>query len=426
MDTSLYGFETLQLHAGQTPDSQTGARAVPIYQSSSFCYASAEECAGVFSGTLPGYTYTRIVNPTVEALEKRLAALERGTGCVCFASGMAAITACAAALCGPGDEIAAMSTLYGGTFTLFSKRLKDTLGITARFVEIDDFSALENAINDRTRFVYIETIGNPAANIPEIETVASIVHRHGLPLVADNTFGTPYLITVKHHGVDIVIHSLTKYIGGHGRAIGGAVVDLSTFDFHQQRFKRFTEPDPSNHMNIYADMASPMASVLRAQFIRDFGACLSPFDAFLFLLGLETLSLRVERHVQNAEAVAAFLANHPGVAYVNYPGLPSDPNHARAQKYFPRGAGAILSFGVKGGLEAGRKLINAVKLFSIVANVADAKSLIIHPASTTHGQLSEEDRAAAGVKPEMIRLSVGLEDVKDLIHDLNTALGNPA
>ena len=422
MECEQYGFDTLQLHAGQTPDAQTGARAVPIYQSSSFCYGSAEECAGVFSGERPGYTYTRIINPTVEVLEKRLAALEQGAGCVCFASGMAAIMACVAALCRPGDEIVTMSALYGGTYTLFAQRMKDILGVTARFVDADRLEELESAINARTRLVYIETIGNPSIVIPDIRAVASVAHRHGLPLAADNTFGTPYLITVKDHGVDISIHSLTKYIGGHGNAIGGAVVDMGTFNYRNPRFPHFTIPDKTNHGTVYADLDAPLARLLRAQLIRDFGACLSPFDAFLFLNGLETLSLRVERHVRNTLQIAAFLQNHPRVAYVNYPGLETDAYHARALQYFPRGAGAILAFGVKGGLEEGRRFLNRVKLFSIVANVADAKSLVIHPASSTHGQLSDAERAEAGVKPEMIRVSVGLEDIKDLIADLDRAL----
>lgn len=417
-----YGFDTLQLHAGQSPDRQTGARAVPIYQTTSYCYGSAEEAAQVFAGEKAGYTYSRIVNPTVEVLEKRLAALEKGVLSVCFSSGMAAIAGVMAALCGPGDEVVAMSTLYGGTYTLFSGRLKEVFGVTVRFVDIDDFAQVENAINGKTKCVYIETIGNPAINIPEIQTIADIAHRHGLPLVADNTFGTPYLITARDHGIDVVIHSLTKYIGGHGTSLGGAVVDLNTFDFHSARFPRFTQPDPANHDIIYADQEAPLAAKLRSQIIRDFGACLSPMNAFLILLGLETLSLRVQRHVENTEAVAAFLSTSDKVSYVHYPSLPGDPYYERACKYFPKGAGAILSFGVKGGLPAGRALMDRVKLFSILANVADAKSLIIHPASTTHGQLTEKELVSAGVAPELVRLSVGLEDISDLINDLSQAL----
>lgn len=417
-----YGFDTLQLHAGQTPDSQTGARAVPIYQSSSFCYDSAESAAQVFSGDKAGYTYSRIINPTVETLEKRLTALENGVGTVCFASGMAAISATMLSLCSPGDEIISINTLYGGTYTLFSGRLKEACGITTHFVNMDDLAAVEKAINSHTKCVYIETIGNPAINIPDIEQIARIAHQHGLPLVADNTFGTPYLIQVKEHGVDIVIHSLTKYIGGHGTSIGGSVTDLGTFDFHLPRFPLFTVPDKANHHIVYADNEAPFALRLRTQLIRDFGACLSPFNAFMFLIGLETLSLRVERHVKNAYAIAEFLDNHDAIAYVNYPSLPDNAFHQRARKYFPKGAGAIMSFGVMGGLSKGKQLMNQVKLFSILANVADAKSLIIHPASTTHGQMSEEELAAASVAPELVRLSVGLEDIKDLINDLRQAL----
>jgi OAH/OAS sulfhydrylase len=422
MSRHSYGFDTLQLHAGQNPDKQTGARAVPIYQSTSFCYGSAEEAAAVFSGEQSGYTYSRIVNPTVAVLEERVTALEQGAATVCFASGMGAISAAILALCETGDEIVAMSTLYGGTYTLFAGRLKDICGITVRFVDIDDFKAVEAAINAKTKCVYIETIGNPAANIPEIETIADIAHGHGLPLVADNTFGTPYLITARNHGIDISVHSLTKYMGGHGTSLAGSVTDLGTFDFHNPRFKAFTTPDTANHGIIYADEPAPVAARLRTQLIRDFGACLSPFNAFLILLGIETLSLRVDRHVKNALAAAEFLKSHAAVSYVNYPSLKDDKYFERAQKYFPKGAGAIMSFGVKGGLSAGRKLMNHVKLFSILANVADAKSLIIHPASTTHGQLTEAELKLSGVAPELVRLSIGLEDINDIIFDLKTAL----
>ncbi len=422
MSHHAYGFDTLQLHGGQHPDGQTGARAVPIYQSTSFCYDSAEDAAAVFSGETPGFTYSRIVNPTVQVLEERITLLEQGVATVCFASGMGAISAAILALCSAGDEVVAMSTLYGGTYTLFSGRLKEICGITVHFVDIDNFAAVENAINEKTKCVYIETIGNPAANIPEIETLADIAHRHGLPLVADNTFGTPYLITCKNHGIDIVAHSLTKYMGGHGTSLGGSVTDLGTFDFHNPRFPLFTTPDKANHDIIYANQPAPVATRLRTQTIRDFGACLSPFNAFLILLGIETLSLRVDRHIKNAYAVAEFLEDHTAVSYVHYPSLPGDPYYQRAQKYFPKGAGAIMSFGVMGGLPAGKKLMNHVKLFSILANVADAKSLIIHPASTTHGQLTQAELKLAGVAPELVRLSIGLEDINDIIHDLQVAL----
>lgn len=414
------GFETLQLHAGQTPDSQTGSRAVPIYQTTSYVYPSAEDAAAVFTGAQPGFVYSRIDNPTVDVLEKRIAALEDGVAAVAFASGMAAISAAVMTLCAPGDELVCASTLYGGTYTLLSSRILQVSGVKAHLVNPDDLAALEGAIGPATRAVYIETIGNPGINIPDIEAIAAIAHRHGLPLVVDNTFGTPYLIRVKDHGADVVAVSLTKYCGGHGTSVGGALIDLGTFDWHG--FRGFAEPDASNHGIVYADTQAPFAVKARTQILRDFGACLSPFNAFLILQGLETLSLRLERHCSNACAVAAFLNDHPLVAWVHYPALPGDAYHARAEKYFPRGCGAILSFGVKGGAEAGRRVMNRVKLFSLLANVADAKSLIIHPASTTHGQLSESELLAAGVAPEMVRLSVGLETAEDLIADLKQAL----
>ena len=418
-----YGFSTLQLHAGQVPDSQTGSRAVPIYQTTSYMYASAQEAAQVFTGDAPGYVYSRIDNPTVEVLEKRVAALEGGKAAVCFASGMAAITAAFQTLCGPGDHIVSAATLYGGTFTLLSARLKELCGIAASFVDPDDLNALESAIKENTKCVYIETIGNPNINLPDIEAVAAIAHRHGLPLIVDNTFGTPYLIHLKDHGADIIVHSLTKYMGGHGTAVGGAVVDLGVFDWAASgRFPRFTNPDPTNHGLVYAGHPAPFALKARAQLVRDFGGCLSPFNAFLILQGIETLSLRLDRHCENALAVARFLNRHPLVDWVRYPSLEKDPYHDLAKKYFPKGAGAILSFGIKGGVEAGRRFIDQLTLFSLLANVADAKSLVIHPASTTHGQLNEEQLKAAGVAPEAIRLSVGLEDQEDLIRDLENAL----
>jgi O-acetylhomoserine (thiol)-lyase len=422
MSSSEWGFDTLQIHAGQTPDSATGSRAVPIYQTTSYVYESAEDAAALFALQKPGYIYTRINNPTVAVLEDRLTALEKGAGAMAFASGMAAITAAVQCVCGPGDEIVSASTLYGGTHTLFSARLLPRFGVTAHLVDPDDLAAIEAAINSKTKLVYIETIGNPNINIPDIEAIAAIAHRHGLPLVADNTFGTPYLIRCRDHGVDIVVHSLTKYIGGHGTSVGGAIVDLGTFDWHNPRFPEFTQPDATYHGIVYADVPAPFATKARIQLMRDFGACISPFNAFLILQGLETLSLRLDRHCRNALAAAAFLKNHPAVKWVHFPLLEGDPYHARALRYFPKGAGAILSFGVKGGLQAGRKLINALKLFSLLANVADVRSLVIHPASTTHSQLTEDELKAAGVAPEMLRLSIGLEDEKDILGDLDQAL----
>ncbi len=418
-----YGFDTLQLHAGQHPDGDTGSRAMPIYQTTSYCFEDAAAAAGVFDGSVKGYTYTRIENPTVEALENRVTALERGVSAVAFASGMAAISAAVYALCSFGDNIVAISTLYGGTHTLLSSRLPQVSDIKTRFIDPDDLEAMEQAIDSRTRMIYLETICNPNINIPDFDAISALAHRHGLPVVLDNTFGMPPIFDAKAHGADIVIHSLSKYAGGHGNSIGGCVVDMGTFDFHNERFKPLCEPDALNGGVIYADMPAPVAARLRNQMLREFGACLSPMNAFLIMQGLETLSLRISRHCENAAKVAEFLSKSPKVAYVKYPTLPSDKYHERALKYLPNGAGAIMSFGIKGGLQAGREFINKLKLFSLLANVADAKSLVIHPASTTHGQMNEAELAAAGVAPELIRLSIGLENIEDIIEDLKIGLG---
>ncbi len=421
--TNTYGFDTLQLHAGQHPDSQTYSRAMPIYQTTSYCYPTAEAAAGVFSGTEAGFTYTRIENPTVDALEKRMTALEGGVAAVAFSSGMAAISAALFALCSAGDHIVAISTLYGGTHTLLSARLPQISGITTTFVSPDDTAALEAAIRPNTRIIYLETICNPNINIPDFEAISGIAKSHGIALVLDNTFGIPPIFSAKEWGADIVIHSLSKYSGGHGTTIGGIVIDMGTFDYHDNpRYAPLTQPDPQNGSIIYADQPAPVATRLRLQLIRELGACLSPFSAFLILQGLETLSLRVQRHCDNALKIAEFLSNHPAVEYVHYPMLETDAYHERGSKYLRAGAGAILSFGVKGGAQAGRKFINGLSLFSLLANVADAKSLVIHPASTTHGQMNDAELKAAGVAPELIRLSIGLEDVRDLMADLNKAL----
>lgn len=416
------GFDTLQLHAGQRPDVQTGARAMPIYQTTSYCYQTAADAAGVFSGDVKGYTYTRIENPTVEALEQRMTALENGRAAVCFASGMAAITAAVYALCSHGDHIVAISTLYGGTHTLLSVRLPQISNIHTTFVPADDLAAMEAAITPQTRMLYIETLCNPNMNVPDFAGIKAIAARHGLPLVVDNTFGMPPIFDAKAAGADVVIHSLSKYAGGHGTTIGGCVIDMGTFDFHSERFAPYTVSDTQNGGVVYADMPAPVAARLRNQMIRELGACLSPMSAFLILQGLETLSLRVQRHCDNALKVAQFLQSHPKVAYVHYPMLPQDPYYARAKQYLKAGAGAIMSFGVKGGVEEGRRFIDGLRLFSLLANVADAKSLVIHPASTTHGQMNDRELAAAGVRPELIRLSIGLEDANDLIADLSAAL----
>ena len=416
-------FDTLQAHAGQSVDA-TGARVTPIYQTTSFVFDGVEQAREIFNHERPGHIYTRISNPTTDVLERRLAALEGGSACVCFASGMAAEAAVAFTLCKTGDEIVCATALYGGTHTLFAARLPERFGIVTRLVDIDDFEAVERAINEKTRMLYFESIGNPNMVIPDIERLCQIAHAHGVPVVCDNTFGTPYLMPLGQWGVDIVVHSATKYIGGHGNSIGGAAIDMGSFPWKgNPRFADFNEPDPTNHDLVYADMGDiAFATKLRAQQLRDTGACLSPFNAFLLLTGVETLSLRVERHCQNALAIAQFLAASPKVAWVNYPALPGDKYHARQQKYAPKGAGGIFSFGLAGGYPAGVKFIEKLKIFSHLANVADAKSLVIHPASTTHGQLDEKGLKEAGVQPEMIRMSVGLEDVNDLLEDVAQAL----
>ena len=416
-------FDTLQAHAGQSVDA-TGARVTPIYQTTSFVFDGVEQAREIFNHERPGHIYTRISNPTTDVLERRLAALEGGSACVCFASGMAAEAAVAFTLCKTGDEIVCATALYGGTHTLFADRLPERFGIATRLVDIDDFAVVERAINEKTRMLYFESIGNPNMVIPDIERLCQIAHAHGVPVVCDNTFGTPYLMQLGQWGVDIVVHSATKYIGGHGNSIGGAAIDMGSFPWKgNPRFADFNEPDPTNHDLVYADMGDiAFATKLRAQQLRDTGACLSPFNAFLLLTGVETLSLRVERHCQNALAIAQFLAASPKVAWVNYPALPGDKYHARQQKYAPKGAGGIFSFGLAGGYPAGVKFIEKLKIFSHLANVADAKSLVIHPASTTHGKLDEKGLKEAGVQPEMIRMSVGLEDVNDLLEDVAQAL----
>lgn len=416
-------FDTITLHAGQQPDSQTRSRALPIYQTTSYCYPSAQDAAGVFDGSVKGYTYTRIENPTVEALEERVCAIERGKACVAFASGMAAISSCIFALCSSGAHIVAISTLYGGTVSLMDARLPQIAGITTTFVQPDDLRAMEAAITQRTRMIYIETICNPSINIPDFAGIKEICARHGLPLVIDNTFGIPPIFDARSAGADIVVHSLSKYAGGHGTTIGGAVVDMGTFDFHSPRFPAYTQPDELNGGIVYADRPAPVCARLRCQLIRELGACLSPFSAFLIMQGLETLPLRVKKHCDNALLVARFLETQPQVKSVNYPMLPSSPYYERAKEYLPIGAGAIMSFVIEGGISAGREFINRLRLFSLLANVADAKSLVIHPASTTHGQMSKEQLEAAGIDEGLIRLSIGLEDAQDLIDDLKYALG---
>ena len=422
--TREFKFETLQLHAGQVVDATTKSRAVPIYQTTSFVFEDTQEGAELFALQKAGNIYTRITNPTTSAFEERIAALEGGVGALATASGMAAITYTILALAHAGDHVVAASTIYGGTFNLLKKTLP-RYGITTTFVDIDNLEEVEAAIKDNTKLVLIETLGNPVINIPDIEKIAEIAHKHQIPLVADNTFATPYLINVFSHGVDIAVHSATKFIGGHGTTIGGVIVDSGKFDWAASgKFPQLVEEDPSYHNISYTRDVGAAAFIVaaRVQLLRDMGAALSPFNSFLLLQGLETLSLRVERHVQNAEKIVDFLVNHPKVEKVNYPKLADSPYHALAEKYLPKGVGSIFTFHVKGGEAEARKVIDNLEIFSNLANVADAKSLVVHPATTTHAQLSDSDLEAAGVTKNQIRLSIGLENVDDLIEDLRLAL----
>lgn len=424
MSERKFGFSTLQVHGGQKPDSATGSRAVPIYQTTSYCFESVEHGADLFALKTDGHIYSRISNPTVAVFEERMALLEGGVGAVAFASGMGAINAAILNILQAGDEIVAAPTIYGGTFNLLANMLPK-LGIKTHFVNPDDPESFRRAINDKTRLVYAETIGNPGINLIDIEKIADIAHEAKIPFMLDNTFGTPYLIKVFDYGVDIVVHSATKFIGGHGTTLGGVVVDSGNFDWiGSGKFPCLTEPDESYHGLNYAKDCGKSAytTKLLAQYLRDTGACLSAQSAFNLLIGLETLSLRIERHVENTKKITEFLNDHPQVAWVNYPGLKDNKYYELGQKYLPNGAGSIFTFGIKGGLEAGIKFIESLQIFSHLANVADAKSLVIHPASTTHAQLNEEEQKLAGVTPDMIRVSVGIEDVDDLIWDLNQAL----
>ena len=421
-----YGFETLSLHAGQeTADSATGARAVPIYQTTSYVFDSPEHAANLFALKQFGNIYTRIMNPTQDAFERRIAALEGGVGALATASGQAAETMAILNIAEAGDEIISSASLYGGTYNLFHYTLPK-LGVKVHFVDSRNPENITPLVNEKTRAVYAETLGNPRLDTLDIQAVADVAHRHGLPLIVDNTLPSPYLIQPLKHGADIVVHSATKFIGGHGTSVGGVIVDGGKFDWGASgRFKSLTEPDPSYHGLRYVDALGPIAYIIKArvQLLRDLGAAITPFNSWLFLQGLETLPLRMERHSQNAQKVAEFLEGHPSVEWVQYPGLKSHPQHDIAVKYFTHGHfGAIIGFGIKGGLEAGKQLIRHIELFSHLANVGDAKSLIIHPASTTHSQLVPEEQFETGVTPDFIRLSIGLETVEDLIDDLDQAL----
>ncbi|MFY9174951.1 MAG: homocysteine synthase [Peptococcia bacterium] len=417
-------FDTLQVHAGQKPDPTTGSRAVPIYQTTSYNFRDVDHAADLFALKETGNIYTRIMNPTTDVLEQRIATLEGGVGALAVASGSAAITYAILNIASAGDEIVAASTLYGGTYNLLAVTLPK-LGIKTIFVDPDDPENFHRAINTKTKALYLESIGNPGINIPDLAAVAQIAHENGIPLIVDNTFATPYLLRPVEYGADIVVHSATKFIGGHGTSIGGLIVDSGKFDWAASgKFPGFTEPDDSYHGLVYAEALGPLAYITKArvQLLRDTGACISPFNAFLLLQGLETLSLRIERHVANARRIAQHLSQHPAVSWVNYPSLPGNKYYTLVEKYLPKGAGSIFTFGIKGGVAPCKRFINSLKIFSLLANVADAKSLVIHPASTTHAQLDEEGLRKAGVTADMIRLSVGIEDVEDLIWDLDQAL----
>lgn len=423
---SNYHFETVQLHAGQeTPDPVTDARAVPIYASSSYVFHNSQHAADRFALKDAGNIYGRLTNPTQDVFERRMAALEGGVAALATASGAAAVTYTFRGLAKAGDHIVAAKTIYGGTYNLLAHTLPES-GITTTFVDPSDESAFENAVRDNTKAIFIETLGNPNSNITDIEKIAGIAHRHNIPLVVDNTFATPFLVRPIEHGADIVVHSATKFIGGHGTAIGGVIVDSGKFDWNESgKFPSLTKPDPSYHGAVFTQAAGAAAFVtrIRAVILRDTGATLSPFHAFMFLQGLETLSLRVERHVENALKVVEFLNSHPAVERVNHPSLADGEQKALYERYFPNGGGSIFTFELKGGSREAMDFIDRLKLFSLLANVADAKSLVIHPASTTHSQLSEAEAAEQGIKPNTIRLSIGLEHIDDIIADLSQALG---
>ena len=416
-----YKFETLQLHVGQeTPDPATDSRAVPIYQTTSYVFRNCEHAAARFGLADAGNIYGRLTNSTQDVFEKRIAALEGGVAALAVASGAAAISYTIEALAQNGGHIVAQKTIYGGSYNLLAHTLPH-YGITATFVNIHDLAEVEAAIQENTRAIYIETLGNPNSDIPDIDALAELAHTHGLPLVVDNTFGTPYLIRHIEHGADLVVHSATKFIGGHGTTLGGIIVDSGKFDWAASgKYPAIADPNPSYHGVSFVKAVGPAAFVtyIRAILLRDTGACISPFNAFLLLQGTETLSLRLERHAENTKKVVAFLANHPQVEKVNHPSLPDHPDHALYQKYFPQGGGSIFTFEIRGGAAEAHKFIDSLQIFSLLANVADVKSLVIHPATTTHSQLSEEELADQGIRPNTIRLSIGTEHIDDILADL--------
>ena len=424
MSKPNYSFNTLAVHAGQEVDPVTQSRAVPIYQTTSYVFDDCLQAENRFSLAEGGNIYTRLMNPTTDVFEKRIAALEGGVGALATASGSAAITYSILNIAKAGDHIVAANTLYGGTYNLFNHTLRN-LGIDTTFVDPDEVANFEGAIQENTKAVYIESLGNPVINIVDMEAVAKIAHKHGIPLIVDNTFGTPYLIRPIEFGADVVVHSATKFIGGHGSSLGGVIIDSGKFDWAASgKFPGLTEPDPSYHGVKYVEALGNLAYIMkiRVTLLRDTGATLAPFHSFLFLQGLESLHVRVERHVENTVKIVNYLNRHEKVAWVNYPGLEDNPYHVLAEKYFKKGCGSIFTFGVKGGKEAAIKFIDSLQIFSILANVADAKSLVIHPATTTHLQLSAEEQAACGITPDTIRFSIGIEDADDLIADIEQAL----
>ena len=422
-----YGFSTRSLHAGQQPDPTTGSRAVPIYQTTSYVFQDTEHAASLFALQQFGNVYTRIMNPTTAVLEERIASLEGGVAALAVASGQAAQFLAITSLASVGDEIVAASTLYGGTYTQFDVSFR-RMGINTTFVEPDDPENFRKAISPKTKLIYAETVANPRMNVLDIAAVARIAHEHHIPLVIDSTFASPYLCRPIEHGADIVVHSATKFIGGHGTSIGGLIIDSGNFPWNEGNFPMITEPSPGYHGMKFHETFGKIAFIIRARVegLRDMGPAMSPFNAFLFIQGLETLQLRMQAHSANGQRVAEFLEAHSRVKWVNYPGLASSPYRALAQKYLPRGCGAILTFGIEGGLEAGKRFINSLKMLSHLANVGDAKSLVIHPASTTHQQLAEPDQRAAGITPDLVRVSVGIEDIDDILWDLDQALSASA
>ncbi len=425
--TNKYKFETLQLHVGQeTPDPTTDSRAVPIYLTTSYVFKNSEQAAKRFGLAEGGNIYTRLMNPTTDVFEKRIAALEGGAAALATSSGAAAVTYAIQNIARAGDHIVSAKTIYGGSYNLFANTLSET-GIETTFIDADDIINFKKAIRDNTKAIFIETLGNPNSSIIDVDAVAKIAHEHGIPLIVDNTFATPYLFRPIEHGADVVVHSATKFIGGHGTALGGVIIDSGNFDWAQNdKFPGLSKPNPSYHGVVFTQAVGNLAYIIkiRTTILRDTGSAVSPFNSFLFLQGLETLSLRVERHVYNALKVVEYLSKHPQVERVNHPALPSDKYHALYEKYFPNGAGSIFTFEIKGDETKAKKFIDNLKIFSLLANVADVKSLVIHPASTTHSQLSKEELEDSGIKPNTIRLSVGTEHIDDIIDDLNNAFKN--